>query len=405
MLSVISGLLASVVALAGCGGDVDLAPPQARTQTTGDRADGAQRVLEDLQRALASGDRTDAVATAAPGADGVLGRVLDNARALRLRDLELRYVDEGAALEESAPAGQDEDAWRGTVQLAYRYAGFDRAPTRVETSVVFLATQDGARIVSFGGEGRTPLWLAAPLSVVRTPRSLAAVAGEGPGRYPGLVRRAVRQVSRVLPDWRGQLVVEVPATREQFDAAVLAAPGEYDNIAAVTTTTDGSLAPDTPVRVFVNPTVFDRLRVRGAQVVMSHEATHVASEATFASMPTWLLEGFADYVALDGAGVPVATAAGQVLARIREEGLPDGLPTSADLDPSAGELGATYEEAWLACRSIGEEYGTRALVRFYRAVDGGSSTQAAFRKILGSSQRAFVERWRADLARLAGVAR
>ena len=35
---------------------------------------------------------------------------------------------------------------------------------------------------------------------------------------------------------------------------------------------------------------------------MSHEATHVATDATFASMPTWLLEGFADFVALDGRG-------------------------------------------------------------------------------------------------------
>ncbi len=397
-------LLTLLVGLAGCGGDVDLTPPQARTQAPVDRADGAQRVLEELERALASGTRADAVATAAPGAEDVLGRVHGNAEKLALGDLDLRYVAEGSALDGSGPGEDSEDVWRGTVQLAYRYAGFDRAPSRVETSVVFLATPDGVRIASFGGEGRTPLWLAAPLSVVRTPRSLVAVAGPGPGRYPGLVRGAVSQVSRVLPDWRGRLVVEVPATREQFDAAVVAGPGEYDNIAAVTTTSDGSLAPDTPVRVFVNPSVFDRLRARGAQVVMSHEATHVASEATFASMPTWLLEGFADYVALDGAGVPVATAAGQVLARIREEGLPDGLPTSADLDPSAGELGATYEEAWLACRSIGEAYGTRALVRFYRSVDGGASTQQAFRTVLDTSQRAFVERWRADLARLAGVA-
>ena len=34
-----------------------------------------------------------------------------------------------------------------------------------------------------------------------------------------------------------------------------------------------------PVHVFVNPQVFDPLRPRGAQVVISHEATHVATEA------------------------------------------------------------------------------------------------------------------------------
>ena len=44
---------------------------------------------------------------------------------------------------------------------------------------------------------------------------------------------------------------------------------------------------------------------------MSHESTHVATDAPFATMPTWLLEGFADFVALDHAGVPVEKAAGK----------------------------------------------------------------------------------------------
>ncbi|MET0837964.1 MAG: hypothetical protein ABWY19_04220, partial [Marmoricola sp.] len=72
--------------------------------------------------------------------------------------------------------------------------------------------------------------------------------------------------------------------------------------------------------------------------------------------------------------------------------------------PTANGLGATYEEAWLACRFIAQEYGAPALVRFYRTVNDGASTQEAFRSVLDTSQREFVARWRADLARLAGVA-
>jgi hypothetical protein len=200
-------------------------------------------------------------------------------------------------------------------------------------------------------------------------------------------------------------LVEVPRSEGQLDAALQAQPEQYDNIAAVTTTADGALAPDAPVRVFVNPAVFDKLKQRGAQVVMSHEATHVATEATFTSMPTWLLEGFADFVALDDFGVPVDVAAGQILARIRKDGLPRGLPTSGDLDPTANGLGATYEEAWLACRFLAQEYGADELVRFYRTVSDGASAHEAFRSELGTTQRAFVAKWRADLARLAGVAR
>ena len=113
----------------------------------------------------------------------------------------------------------------------------------------------------------------------------------------------------------------------------------------------------------------------------------MATDAPFATMPTWLLEGFADFVALDHAGVPVDLAAGQILPRIRKNGLPDGLPTSQDLDPTANGLGATYEEAWLACRFLAQEYGERALVRFYRTVNDGASTQQAFRTVLHTSQR------------------
>ena len=160
------------------------------------------------------------------------------------------------------------------------------------------------------------------------------------------------------------------------------------------------------MRVFVNPTVFGRLKERGAQVVMSHEATHVATGATFTSMPTWLLEGFADFVALDDAGVPVEP-------RRRADPRPDpqGGTAARAARPArtstrrANGLGATYEEAWLACRFLAQEYGADRLVRFYRTVSAGASTQEAFRSELGTTQRMFVAQWRADLARLAGVAR
>jgi len=93
------------------------------------------------------------------------------------------------------------------------------------------------------------------------------------------------------------------------------------------------------------------------------------------------------------------------LKRIRKDGLPKTLPTTSDLDPTATGLGATYEEAWLACRFLAAEFGTDRLVRFYRAVSNGASAPDAFRSVLGLSQPEFVRRWRADLAGLAGVAR
>jgi hypothetical protein len=226
--------------------------------------------------------------------------------------------------------------------------------------------------------------------------------GDDGAHVLGLARQALADVGKVLPAWDGKLVVEVPDSEEQLDQALAAPDGRYDNIAAVTTSVDGSLVPGSPVHVFLNPKVFDGLGPRGAQVVVSHETTHVATDATFAELPTWLLEGFADYVALAHAGIPVSTAASQILARIRTDGPPDHLPTAEELDPSAPGLGATYEEAWLAARFIARQYGEPRLVRFYEKVGGGEPVKQAFAEVLGTTETAFVERWRADLRKLAG---
>ena len=110
--------------------------------------------------------------------------------------------------------------------------------------------------------------------------------------------------------------------------------GSYGGIAAVTTTVDGSLSPQAPVHIFVNPRVFDPLGARGSQIVMSHEATHVATGAAVSSMPTWLLEGFADFVALDHVDLPVSVTASQILARVRKSGPPAHLPGKTRVRPA-----------------------------------------------------------------------
>ena len=392
---------------------MDIEPPQAAAgRGLTSALTQAQQALDALVAALEGGPRSATSALAGAVAPSSCSAACDdNAAALRVEDLSMRYVDD-AARRSSASQRADlgPGAWSGTVQLCLPVRRLrPAAPRGSDTDVVFVpdggAGSKGARIAGFGrSEARTPLWLEDRLSVVRTARTLVSVAGATAGRYPVLVARAVRQVARTLPSWRGPLLVEVPRTREQLDDALDSRSGEYDDIAAVTTTADGSLSPGAPVRVFLNPDVFGRLKQRGAQVVMSHEATHVATGATFVTMPTWLLEGFADFVALDGAGVPVRVAAAQILERIKADGLPEGLPTSEDLDPTATGLGATYEEAWLACRFLAQEHGAARLVRFYETVSDGTPVGRAFTQVLGTSQTAFVSRWRADLADLAGVA-
>jgi hypothetical protein len=396
-------LLGAALVLSGCSGDETVAPPRPSGDSSDVRAVAGQRTLTALVSALKSGDADAASSLAVDDARSNVSALLANVHTLDLTDLSMRLVDDETALSASDRDRYGDQAWAGTVELAYRVNGWDDNPSRLETRFVFDSVGGRALIAGLGGgDDRTPLWTTGRVTKLVDGRALVITTAKDGGRYLDLARQALVDVGKVLPRWHGRLVVEAPATEEQLDQALAAPEEQYANIAAVTTTVDGSLAPGAPVHVFLNPKVFDQLGPRGAQVVLSHETTHVATDATFDQVPTWLLEGFADYVALAHAGIPVDTAASQILARIRKDGPPDHLPTAAELDPTANGLGATYEEAWLATRFIGREYGEDKLVAFYRKVSAGEAVGDAFRGLLGTTEEAFVKRWRADLRDLAG---
>ena len=360
----------------------------------------AAQTLADFVHAVHDGDREAARALAPaddPAAGNLLAAVVGNADRIDVTDFTLRYVDAEGAL------GTDGD-WTAAVDATWRFAGFDRAPARAELSVHLREDGDRVALAGFGGGDRvSPLWLAGPLQVRRSAGTLVLVDGTAAeaDTYARRASAAVPVVRRVLPDWGRGLVVEVPASVDALDRVLDAEPGTYDQIAAVTTSADGSLAPDAPVHVFVNPDVFGGLRPTGAQVVMSHEATHVAAGAWTSQMPLWLLEGFADYVALRDVGLPVSRSAAQVIAEVRRNGPPRALPGAAEFGTRATHLGATYESAWLACRLLAREGGQQALVGFYRAVDGGRPVGAALESAFGLSVRGFTRQWRDELSDLA----
>jgi hypothetical protein len=169
----------------------------------------------------------------------------------------------------------------------------------------------------------------------------------------------------------------------------------------VTSTVGRSLAADAPVHVFVNPDVFGALRTQGAQVVMSHEAVHVATHAATSDMPLWLLEGFADYVALRDVDLPLSTTAGQVIRQVRRHGPPATLPGAAQFDTTTSHLGASYESAWLVCRLLADTGGEAALVRLYRQVDDGTGLGPALRATFGLGVADLTRRWQGELQDLA----
>lgn len=399
-------LLAAPVLLAGCSDDTSIPPPAAPSATSSDQVGAAQQALAGLERALAVGDAEAARALGLATATDLLAEAARNVTRLRLDEVSLRYVQEVAGTTIAGTSDFGPGSWQATVAVGYRLRGWDAETTRLETTFTFAPGPEGLLVAGVGSaQGRTPLWLTGPVTPVVSGRTLVLARGTDGTRESRFARRAVQDVGRVIPSWKGRLVVESPATEDEFDRALGATREQYASIAAVTAAVDGSTVGGAPLHVFLNPALFAGLGPRAAQVVLSHESTHVATRAPYTTgMPTWLIEGFADYVALAHSGIGVQTAAAQILKRIRTEGVPDDLPSDEDLVPTADGLGAAYEEAWLVNRFLAARYGETKLIRFYNAVDRGATVDETFGSVLGTTRAAFVTAWRADLRSLARLA-
>ncbi len=268
----------------------------------------------------------------------------------------------------------------------------------------FRGGPDGVTIAGFGGgataSGRVPVWMSGPVQVERSRDLLLVVAaGRDPATYEQSARAAVPTVSSVLADWRPRLVVEVPSDGPALERALGTEPGYYAQIAAVTGS-GGEIRAGSPIHVFVNPDVFDGLGRQGQDVVLAHEAVHVATDAPLSRAPTWLVEGFADFVALRTTTLPLTTTAAQVEAQVRRDGLPDALPTSAEFDTRGPHLGAVYEASWLVCLTLAERGGAQALERFYDRVGDGADLAGALRSGFDWSEADLVAAWRDRLAAL-----
>ena len=307
----------------------------------------------------------------------------------------MRYVDELGGLD---PSG----TWSATALVTWRIKGFDDRAGAAEVRVDFRSIAGEVVVAGVGGRGGvTPVWLDGPVQVRRTPDTLV-VAARRVEAYAPLARRAVTVVRRVLPAWRDGLVVEVPRTPAAMDAALDVERGTFTNVAGVTATADGSGNEAGPVHVFLNPAQMGGLRPAGAQVVVSHEAAHVALDAPASDLPVWLSEGFADYVALRDVALPLTTTAAQVIRQVRREGPPERLPGDSAFDDDSEYFGAAYEASWLACRLLADRIGERGLLRVYRAADGAPDLDAVFRRVVGIGVPEFTGEWQGVLSDLAG---
>ncbi len=326
-----------------------------------------------------------------------------NLRALGIGSLATRYVASEPPLGLTDQRRLGGTAWTAAVEVSYQLHGYDVAPARMTVSYTFVQRDDHALIVDVAaarGE-RAPIWILGPLSVRTSGRTMvAAESAPAAARVDRHLRAAVIDIEEVVPRWDGRLVAFVPSDRKHLESVMAAAPGLYDNIAAVTTTVDGSERPHAPVAIVVNASAFSRLGPIGAQVVITHESTHAATNAAVGGVPLWVAEGFADYIGVGSVDVPISISARVVIQDVRQRGLPASLPSSEDFAATADDLELAYEQAWLANRLLAQLYGEAALVRFYTYVVKHPHDVADAFVRLGTTESRFTSVWRGHLRSL-----
>ncbi len=307
----------------------------------------------------------------------------------------------------------DDDGARVRVRLRYRLQGYDRADlvrTQVWSVTSALPLSVSSLRVADDRASDPDVWdLSGSAAVTVVSGKASLVIGELPvptlEAYAAQADAATVQVTSIWGgDWPQRVVVVAP--QRTSDAARLlgmAGAQTLDGTAALTTgqlrgadaVGSGATSGD---RIVLTPGVYDGLTAVGKHVVLTHEVTHVATRASTRTFPpSWLAEGFADYVGFLGAKVPVAVAAQELFAEIRDGRLPDRLPSDGAFSPVGKETASAYEQAWLACQLIARRHGRAVLVRLYRRVGAGASLSVAFRAELRSTPSAFLASWRAFL--------
>ena len=314
------------------------------------------------------------------------------------------------------------------LNLQYALALVDPAPTEQGLWLTAVHRPGGWRLAAdtdaaqSGGPSWRGPWDFGPLIARAGPHTLvlahpAHAADET--TFANLVERSVPVVNGVWgTGWNDRVAVLIPDTPAEFAAVTdTSATTDETDIAAVAVA--DAVHPDLSgngdgtvlgARIVLNPTNLARLDPAGRRLVVQHELTHIATRAaTVDAMPTWLIEGFADYVGNLGSSQPVPVAARELAAEVRRGAVPDALPTDADFAGSNGRLAQVYEQAWLACRLIARRYGQPALVRLYRQVaaaarlDPATAAATGLNQVLHLSLPSFTRAWRADLVReLAG---
>lgn len=370
-----------LVSLVACGGG----PPVDGVQ------ESVQRVLDRRAEAIVERDASAFVRTGAR-------RGFDDLRAVPFEEWGYRVTG----------VRRTGDTATAEAELRYRVKGHDRAPVTAARTLKLGLDAAGEWYVESerpAKKAAEQLWDQGRVDAVRGERSLVLGVGQPADRlrsFAELADRAVPSVTQAWgTEWPRRIVVLVPESLEGM-AGLLGSPASsYRGIAAVTTGETGAPAEAPADRIILNPVAYGVLGQSGKQVVLTHEATHVATRAhTSAATPLWLSEGYADWVGYLGSGRTPSDAAPELWRAVTQGRVPAGLPTDEDFGftGAAAGLAQAYESGWMACRMIADRWGEVRLGEFYRAVGAHEkrpgAVEDAMEKVLGTTVEDFTWQWR-----------
>jgi hypothetical protein len=383
------------------------------------RADAVTDLLHRRAEAVLNRDEQTFLATLDPKADegfvAAQRRLFANLAGVPFDGWSYRlHADDVLDVSGLAAANPADELWAPAVDLRYALRGADLTPTDRAMGYLFARHGDSWYLRSdtaLDGLGRRTWrgpWDFAPCVVATTGHGIVL---SHPGSEP-MVDRLVREldssveaVSAIWPtSWSNRVALMLPDSPGEMRALVGPDfPVESVVAVAVADRVDNKARTVAGQRVVLSPSGIRALSVASLRIVLRHEITHVAARAdTVDGSPTWLLEGFADYVGYRDSGVTLPEGAPDLAKRVRQGDQPTALPEDRAFRSRGGDLDLAYQQSWSLARYIADHWGEPTLIAVYRELAGAGPVSATetddmLREVLGVDRDGLVAGWQSYL--------
>jgi hypothetical protein len=292
------------------------------------------------------------------------------------------------------------------VRASYRFRGQDSAPVTAHYYYTFTLTSAGWRVAGQGDlpsrEDDAEIWDSGPVRSVASARTLVVYHPGDRALAQRLLTAAERGYGQVNTSWAAQwdhkVVILVP--HDQKEAERLVRGRDLSDVAAVASSQveQGPAHRILGNRVIVNTSVIQRYNQLTVQVVVTHEMTHVATRNVGVGVPLFLVEGFADYVALRPVEAPLRITRPVLAAAVRDGSFEGRLPSDAEL--LGVDAALAYDEASSFCLWVARTFGEAKVQSLYRSFAGVEEPaprvlDQRLRRVLGIARASAESRWAA----------